>query len=200
MIKNIIFDIGNVLISFKPADFLEKKGYSPETGNKILNDIFKSTEWECLDKGNLTTTEAIEKISARSSLKRDEIASLFNLRTKIMYPIHRNIKLLPELKKRGFKLYFLSNFPEDIFDEVFNGYEFFKFFDGGLISSRIKCAKPDIRIFEILTEKYFLSKNECLFIDDIEINTRAAKFFGIESFCTFGSLDFSEQIEKMLAD
>jgi HAD superfamily hydrolase (TIGR01509 family) len=199
MIKNIIFDIGNVLISFRPADFLEKKGYLPETRNIILNDIFKSPEWESLDVGKLTTTEAIEKISARSSLKKQEIASLFNLRTEIMHPIKGNVMLLPELKKRGFKLYYLSNFPDDIFDEVFNRYKFFKFFAGGLISSRIKCAKPDIRIFEIITEKYSLSKNECLFIDDIEINTMAAQFFGIESFCTFGSSDISGQIEKMLA-
>lgn len=199
MIKNIIFDIGNVLISFKPADFLEKRGYSTEAKNTILNDIFKSPEWLALDNGSLTTVEAIEKITARSSLKMEEIASLFNLRTEIMYPINGNIMLLPELKKRGFKLYYLSNFPDDIFDEVFNGYEFFKFFDGGLISSRVKCIKPDIRIFKIILEKYSLSKNECLFIDDLEINTKAAQFFGIESFCTFGSSNFSAQIEKMLA-
>lgn len=199
MIKNIIFDLGNVLISFKPAEYLEKMGYAPESKNIILNDIFKSPEWFGLDNGNLTTAEAIEKIAARSSLKKEEITSLFNLRTEIMYPINGNITLLPELKKRGFMLYYLSNFPEDIFDEVFNGYEFFKFFDGGLISSRVKCIKPDIKIFEIIIEKYSLSKNECLFIDDIEINTKAAQFFGIESFCTFGSSDFSAQIEKILA-
>jgi FMN phosphatase YigB (HAD superfamily) len=192
MIKNIIFDLGNVLISFKPADYLKKMGYNPEIKNIILKDIFESPEWEDLDKGSLTTAEAIEKISVRSSLKKEEIVSLFDLRIKIMYPIDRNIKLLPELKERGFKLYFLSNFPDDIFDYVFYGYAFFRFFDGGIISSRVKCSKPNNRIFEILMEKYSLSKEECFFIDDIEINTIAAEFFGIKSFCTYGSSDISE--------
>ena len=198
MIKNIIFDIGNVLISFRPADFLDKMGFSSKTKNTILSDIFRSQEWELLDKGILTISEAIEKISFSSSLKREEIASIFSLRTKIMYPINRNIKLLPGLKERGFKLYFLSNFPEDIFDEVFQEYEFFKFFDGGIISAKVKCSKPDIRIFEILMNKYFLIAEECLFIDDIEINASAARLSGIRSICALESTDLSELIEKNL--
>jgi HAD superfamily hydrolase (TIGR01509 family) len=198
MIKNIIFDLGNVLISFRPNDFLDKMGYASEAKTIIINDIFKSPEWQLLDKGSLTTPEAIEKISIRSSLKRNDIAAIFNLRTKIMYPINRNINLLPALKERGFKLYFLSNFPEDIFDEVFQEYEFFKFFDGGIISAKVKCSKPDIRIFEILMNKYFLVAEECLFIDDIEINASAARLAGIRSICASESTDLSELIEKNL--
>ena len=128
MIKNIVFDLGNVLISFKPSDYLDKMGYAAEATNIIISDIFRSREWGLLDNGDITTAEAITKISARSSLKTEEIASVFNLRSKIMYPINRNTKVLPSLKKRGFKLYFLSNFPEDIFDEIFEKYEFFQIF------------------------------------------------------------------------
>jgi len=115
-----------------------------------------------------------------------------------MYPINGNITLLPELKKRGFKLYYLSNFPDDIFDEVFNGYEFFKFFDGGLISSRVKCIKPDIKIFEIIIEKYSLSKNECLFIDDIEINTKAAQFLELKVSALWDLQIFLHKLKKFL--
>jgi putative hydrolase of the HAD superfamily len=198
MIKNIVFDLGNVLVSFKPADFLDKKGFAAEAKNIIISDIFRSREWGLLDNGEITTTEAIEKISARSSLKREQIASVFNLRSKIMYPINRNTKLLPALKKRGFKLYFLSNFPEDIFDEIFEKYEFFRFFDGGIISSKVKFSKPDIRIFKVLLEKYSLSAEECLFIDDIEINVRAADSVGMKSICALESAELSELIEKGL--
>jgi FMN phosphatase YigB (HAD superfamily) len=195
MIRNIIFDLGNVLISFNPDDYLDKIGYASAVKNIIISDIFKSREWELLDNGSITVAEAIKKISARSSLKQEEIASIFNLRTKIMYPINRNIKLLPGLKKRGFNLYFLSNFPEDIFDEVFQGYEFFKLFDGGIISSKVKYSKPDIKIFEILINKYSLDEKECLFIDDIELNARAANSLGIKSIIALKSADLHELIE-----
>jgi HAD superfamily hydrolase (TIGR01509 family) len=198
MIKNIVFDLGNVLVSFKPGEYLDKKGYSANAKNIIISDIFKSREWELLDNGDLTTPVAIEKISERSSLKREEIAAVFNLRTEIMYPIDRNIKLLPELKKRGFKLYFLSNFPEDIFDEIFKKYDFFKLFDGGIISSRVKCSKPDVKIFEILMGKYSLVAEECLFIDDIEINVRTAGSVGMKVICALEPLGLSELIEKEL--
>jgi HAD superfamily hydrolase (TIGR01509 family) len=198
MIKNIVFDLGNVLISFKPADFLDKTGYEADAKNIIISDIFSSREWGFLDNGDITTTEAIEKISARSSLQREQIASVFNLRSKIMYPINRNTRLLPALKKRGFKLYFLSNFPEDIFDELFEEYEFFRFFDGGIVSSKVKLSKPDIRIFKVLLEKYSLSAQECLFIDDIEINVRAADSVGMKGLCALESANLSELIEKEL--
>ena len=111
MITNIIFDLGNVLLSWKPGEYLEKSGYDKDTVRKILNDIFISPEWLGLDNGDLTQEEAIEKISSRSSLEKDFISSLFNLRTKIIFPLTDNINLLPELKRKGFKLYFLSNFP-----------------------------------------------------------------------------------------
>ena len=199
MIKNIVFDLGNVLISFKPGEYLDKIGYTEESRNIIISDIFKSKEWELLDNGDITTGDAIEMISARSSLNIGEIASIFNLRTKIMYPVTRNIKLLPGLKKRGFKLYFLSNFPDDIFDEIYDGYDFFRFFDGGIISSRVKASKPEIKIFNILLDKYSLKPGECIFIDDNELNIKSAQSEGMTGILALESKDLSEQIDKKLS-
>jgi putative hydrolase of the HAD superfamily len=108
MIKNIIFDLGNVLVSFKPAEYLEDKEEG-RTRDLILTDIFGSHEWLMLDNGDITTDEAVERISLRSSLKKDKIADIFNRRFQILQPIESNIKVLPELKKEGFRLYYLSN-------------------------------------------------------------------------------------------
>ncbi len=114
-----------------------------------------------LDNGDLSTSEAIELIAADSSLKRDEIDEIFNLRMEICLPYPQNIKLLPELKEKGFRLYFLSNFPIDLWKLIRNGhnrkdYYFFSYFDGGVISAEVKLSKPDIRIYESLLEKYSL--------------------------------------------
>lgn len=198
MIKNIVFDLGNVLISFRPSEFFEKKGYSENIKATILNDIFGSNEWLLLDNGDITTAEAINAISIKSSLKKEEIALVFNLRTEMMFPLDENVRLLPELKKQGFGLYFLSNFPKDIFDEIKTGYYFFKYFDGGIISAEVKYSKPDSRIYETLIEKYSLVPNECLFIDDLEANVAAAESVGMKGLVTFGSLEISREIEKAL--
>ncbi|MCK7534840.1 MAG: hypothetical protein MZV63_29505 [Marinilabiliales bacterium] len=132
MIRNVIFDLGNVLISFRPSDYLEKNNYPENKRKVILADIFRSQEWLSLDNGDISREKAIESIAGRSSLSRQEIALIFDKRTDIMFPLADNVKILPELKKQGFKLYYLSNFPADIFPEVKRSYSFFKHFAGGL--------------------------------------------------------------------
>lgn len=198
MIKNIVFDLGNVLISFKPFEFLEKNHYPENIVTKILSDIFGSKEWLMLDNGDINTSEGIDAIALKSSLKKEEIAHIFNLRTEMMYPLDQNVRLLPELRKHGFRLYFLSNFPLDIFEEIKTGYYFFRYFDGGVISSEVKFSKPDKRIFEILLDKYSLIPGECLFIDDIEINVQAAEVSGMKGLITFGSENIAKEISEVL--
>jgi glucose-1-phosphatase len=200
MIKNVIFDLGNVLISFRPSEYFEKNNYPETIKTTILTDIFSSREWRMLDNGEITTPEAIDAISRKSSLKKEEIAHIFNLRTDLIFPLDTNIRLLPELKKRGLKLYYLSNFPLDIFDEVRSGYYFFKHFDGGLISAEVKFSKPDKRIYGILTERYSLIPEECLFIDDLEINVISAVEHGMKGLFTDGSLAIAKDVERALKD
>lgn len=199
MIKNLVFDLGNVLISFKPAEFFDKKDYPESVKAKILTDIFGSSEWLMLDNGDINTRQAIDLIASKSTLNKEEIAHIFNLRTELIFPLDQNVRLLPGLKKQGYRLYFLSNFPIDLFEEVKTGYYFFKYFDGGVISAEAKASKPDLKIYNILLEKYNLVPNECLFIDDLEVNVRAAEAAGMNGLVTFGALGLSREIETALA-
>jgi len=198
MIRNIVFDLGNVLISFIPSEYLKKKNYPPNIRNTIINDIFHSVEWKKLDNGDITVSEAIDTISMKSALKREEIALVFNLRAEIMFPLDDNVRLLPELKKLGFRLYYLSNFPLDIFEEIKSGYYFFKYFDGGIISSEVKLSKPDIRIYKFLLDHFELVPEECLYIDDIEENVRASEMAGMSGLLTYGAVKISGAIEEKL--
>jgi epoxide hydrolase-like predicted phosphatase len=200
MIKNVVFDLGNVLISFRPSEYLDKKEYSEEYKAKILDDIFYAKEWLQLDNGDITLNEAIESIAEKSTLSREEIVHIFNLRVDLMVPLDRNVNLLPELKKQGYKLYFLSNFPVDIFHEIKSGYLFFNYFDGGVISAEIRHSKPDKRIYEILLEKYSLVPEECLFIDDLEVNVRSAVSIGMKGLVTHGSFEISGEVKNLLSN
>jgi glucose-1-phosphatase len=199
MIRNIVFDLGNVLISFKPSEFFDKKNYPQNIKERILSDIFGSREWSMLDSGDITTEEAIDRIAQHSSLRKEEIVHVFNLRTELLYPIDENIRILPDLKKRGFRLFYLSNFPDDIFEDIRSGYYLFKYFDGGLISAEAKVSKPDSRIYKLLTEKYNLVPEESLFIDDMEVNVKAAEKSGFKGIVTYGSLEIASKIEDALA-
>jgi len=198
MIKNIVFDLGNVLISFIPSEYLKKKNYPSNIRNTILNDIFRSEEWKKLDNGDITVTEAIESIAHKSALKREEIALVFNLRIDIMFPLDDNVRLLPELKKQGLRVFYLSNFHLDTFEAVKNDYYFFRYFDGGLISADIKLSKPDVRMYNYFLSKYSLNPEECLYVDDIKENIRAAELSGMNSLLTNGSPKISSELEEKL--
>jgi HAD superfamily hydrolase (TIGR01509 family) len=198
MIRNIIFDLGNVLISWKPEEYLVKNGFAPESREKILNEVFRSPEWQALDDGRITLEDAVTSIAATSSLETHEIYAVFNLRTKILFPLEGNTKMLPGLSKEGFKLYYLSNFPEDIFDEVEGKYEFFRYFSGGLISARAKVSKPDERIYKILLDSYSLIPEESLFIDDTHANAISAEMLGISVIHLSDPSQLKEKLEDYL--
>lgn len=198
MIRTIIFDLGNVLISFIPSEYLKKKNYPSTIRNTILTDIFQSEDWKKLDNGDITLSEAIDSIALKSALKREEIALVFNFRADIMFPLDDNVRLLPELKKQGFGVYYLSNFPLDAFEEIKNDYYFFRHFDGGIISSEVKLSKPDERIYRYFLDKYSLNAAECLYIDDIEENVRVAESTGMQGMLTYGSLKIAPMLEEKL--
>lgn len=198
MIRNIIFDLGNVLISFHPSEYLEKNNYPLIKRQIILSDVFWSKEWLLLDNGDLTPGEAIDSIAEKSSLTKQEIALIFNKRTAIMFSLDDTIKILPGLKEEGYMLYYLSNFPADIFDEVKRGYTLFEYFDGGIISADVHFSKPDPAIFNVFLEKYDLLTYECFYIDDIEENVIVAESIGMTGFFTAGSTDISKELHQRL--
>ncbi|MCU0456351.1 MAG: HAD family phosphatase [Bacteroidales bacterium] len=181
MIRNLVFDLGNVLLSWKPAEYLENEGYNPERAKEIAGWVFGSEAWKSLDNGDISEDEAINQVASDTSLSRAETASLFKAGRRIIFPLDENIKVLPALKKQGFKLFYLSNFPLDFFNEIRGRYSFFEYFDGGFISAEVRQSKPDPEIYRTLLDRYGLVAGECLYIDDIEINANAAATLGMQT-------------------
>jgi glucose-1-phosphatase len=196
MTRNIVFDLGNVLLNWKPGEFLLQAGYDEETTGLILRTVFRSHTWLSLDNGDITKEEAIDIMASKSSLKRGQIESLFNLCAQIIFPLHNNIKLLPELKKQGFKLYYLSNYPLEFFIETKNKYDFFAYFDGGIISAEVNKSKPDPDIYRIFLKRFSLDPFECLYIDDIDSNIKSAELFGMKVI----HLAETDSLEKKLSE
>ena len=108
--KNIIFDIGNVLLSFQPERFL-KQYYDEKTMGDLLTIIFCSDEWLELDLGNLTIDETINIFSKRNPHYKEEIYFILKHWTEMMTPIQENVDIAYKLKEKGYSLYILSNYP-----------------------------------------------------------------------------------------
>lgn len=178
MYKNIIFDIGNVLLSFKPEQYL-KQYYDSRLCSKLLDIIFKSDEWISLDLGHLLIDDVISILSAKHPEYSNEISFVLKNWTDMLTPIEEHTVLIKQLKDKGYNLYLLSNFHIEAIETVFNQYDFFNLFDGGIISGHVHLIKPDKEIYQLLLNKYNLKQDECVFIDDSIDNISQASALGI---------------------
>ncbi|MGB6129318.1 MAG: HAD family phosphatase [Psychrilyobacter sp.] len=177
MIKNIVFDLGMVLINFNPKEFLEINNY--EKKEKIMEYIFGHEDWLKLDRGTLTEKELAEKLDKNGSFTYDEVMDIMKVRKDIMIPFDFNKEIPKKLKEKGYNLYILSNFPKIPFEEIKERDEFFRYFDGGVVSAYVKHLKPEKAIYETLLSDYFLNPEETIFIDDKLENIRSAEELGI---------------------
>ena len=196
MIKNIIFDIGNVLISFQPIDYLNSKFNDETTKTILFNTIFKSKEWLLLDRGTVTDMEVIEIFCKRQPSFEKEIRYVMKNWHEMHIPMKESIKLLKYLKNSGYHIFFLSNYHKNAFKVIFNKFDFIREVDGQVISCDVKLLKPEELIYEILLNKYNLKPQECIFIDDSIENIKVADKLGIHGICFKDAESIYNIIEK----
>ena len=175
MIRNIVFDMGNVLIRFDPPYFLDRAGITdPEDRELILKELFLSVEWARMDAGSLTEETAEPLVLARIPER------LKNQVTDLLYhwADHRDeipgmTELVRKLKAAGYRIYLLSN-ASVAQHRYWPQYEVSRYMDGKLISSDVKTVKPSHRIYHLFTEKFSLIPEECVFVDDAPANVAGA--------------------------
>lgn len=181
MIKNIIFDMGNVLLDYNPQISMQILGISEEAKPVILKELFGGNEWIQLDLGNINVDEAYDSIKSRI---REEFHA--DLRKCIdgwdvcMVPVEGAKEFCDYIKANGYKAYVLSNAHKSFY-RYFHRYFDLEFFDGVVVSADIHIVKPDVRIYEHILEKYNLKAEECLFIDDRQDNVEGAEKAGMNA-------------------
>ena len=196
-IKNIVFDLGRVLIKFEPKEYIEQN-VPEEKREDFYNGIFGSTEWLMLDRGTLSYEDAKKIFKERVSGVDKQIDRLFNVDLfEILQPIEENVKLLPELKKK-YNLYILSNFHQPAFEYIFKKYDFFRLFDGHTVSCYYYLLKPEKEIYDILIDKFNLIPEETVFIDDTKVNIDACEKEGIRGIHLPDYTELKQKLEEFL--
>lgn len=173
MIKNIVFDMGNVLIRFEPDLFLNRYDLSSEEKALLNKEIYRSAEWVMLDRGTLNESEMEKIIFPRIPSHLHDIArDLIENWDDPLLPVDGTVELLKRLKTSGYRLYLLSNATAR--QHVYwKKAEASSLFDGTLISSDIKILKPQPEIYQAFFKKFQLAPSECIFIDDTPLNIEA---------------------------
>ena len=183
MYKNIIFDLGGVLVDFDPKTYLVDRFCNAEVEEQVSQLTFESEEWKLLDAGLITRSEANLRMLARAKEygRTFEVQGVLDDWMHILRPRRRMHELVRKLKSRGYCVYYLSNIPEDVLALLMER-DFKGLFDGGVASCEVKINKPAPRIYQALLDKYQLKADECIFIDDRADNIKAASLLGLGTY------------------
>lgn len=173
MIKNIIFDLGNVVIP-NPKMEVVKQFFKDEKDAQVFNNyIFKSKYWEMMDLGKMTNEEVANKIIENKLVDVSNYEEVRNFMMKWFSKRSLNedvVELGKKLKLNGYKVYILSNMASSTYEYFKEKSDFFDIVDGTVVSAYEGVKKPDNKIFEILLDRYKLDAEECLLIDDDDTN------------------------------
>lgn len=178
---NIIFDLGGVVVTWKPEKLVQNFTDDLDTQELLLSKLIKHADWIELDRGSLSLSEAIKRCSERTGLTTEYISSFMNSVPLSLTPITKTIELMHSLKNKGHTLFCLSNIHAVGISYLEETYSFLNLFEGIIISCRINMVKPDPRIFKHLLKTYHLKPAKTLFIDDSPANIDAAENLGIKT-------------------
>lgn len=182
MIKSIIFDVGDVLVHFGWEDCYRKLGYEGERLERIADATVRSLWWEELDKGTITTEEAIAHYIEAAPEYAEEISHTYDYMDMMMTRFDYTLDWLQELRERGYKIYILSNWSEPAYRICkTHTLSFLEEVDGAVISYQEHVIKPDPEIYQILCERYQIRPEEAVFLDDREVNVRGAQSVGLHT-------------------
>lgn len=181
MITTIIFDIGNVLADFSWKEHYESFGYDEAMVERIAKATVKNPVWNEYDRGVMSTEEIVRAfVESDPEIEQDILRVLQDLGSMVQ----RNDYAIPwiqELKGKGYRVLYLSNFSEKAETDCAPALDFIPYMDGGILSYQEKVIKPMPEIYQLLIDRYDLKPEECVFMDDTVANLVGAEKFGIHT-------------------
>lgn len=189
MIKNIVLDMGNMLLDFNPEAVINMFCSSEEEKDIIRKELFNGPEWLMGDKGEIKDKDRFDLVKVRVPEKyHDALRKCADEWGVCMVPLNGAREFCERVKKSGYGIYILSN-ASDLFYDYFPKFLPLDFFTGVFVSSNYLMLKPDVEIYKTFLNEYGLKAEECLFIDDREDNCSGARKAGMNAFQFKGDYD-----------
>jgi len=198
MIRNIVFDLGNVLIDFNPSRIISSVFTEQEEQALILREVFQSNGWKALDQGVISFKDHYQNLVSRLPQYAKEIEWILKHWHKDQPDVPGMYYVVETLHDYDFNLFVLSNASQRFYNFALANNKIFKFFDGVTISAELKLLKPEREIYDQFCQIHNLKPEECLFIDDQLVNAQAAIDAGWQAYQFKGTQDLGSHLQKTL--
>ena len=198
MIKNIVFDIGNVIAYI---DYMESINELIEEKDRkfIIDNVLHAPEWtkeDTLDMGYYSLDDFISIVGDRTDNTKDDLIKYYMYEHyKFLIVNTKVLDLIKLLKEKNYNVYISSNLNKEAY-EIYEKAGLFNLVDGAVLSYKEHHIKPHKTIYKILLDRYNLIPEESIFIDDRLENCEAAKSLGID-YINVKQNDYDDLINKL---
>lgn len=200
---NIVFDFGGVLFRWHPPSFLARvwphRVKNEAQGAAVALQFFENYggDWGLFDQGLISAAEVTQRIAARAGWPLAEVAQVVAAVPEELQLRPETVTLIEDLKQAGHRLFFLSNMPEPYADHLEQHHPLHVWFEAGLFSGRVKQSKPAQPIFDLALERFAVTADSCVFLDDHPANIEAARSFGWQALLFSDAAGARQQLKQL---
>lgn len=180
-IKNVVFDVGNVLVRWSPIEIVRLTFGNDVDAEALAKDLFTSAIWLDLNKGLITETQAKQRYQLEKQLSESEAERFFYYVKHTQLLIYGSVDLLKRIKSAGYRVFALTDNVVEIVEYLKATYDFWPLFEGTTVSAEFGLLKPQPEIYQSLLETHQLLAKETVFLDDMPYNVEGAREVGIEA-------------------
>ena len=196
MLRNLILDMGNVLVAWRPDELAAIAAPNEKDAAILCEALFGHPMWAENDRGMVSDEEMLAAAAERVPERlQGALQNLHDNWPQWLTALPGADAFVKKAKNAGLNVYLLSNAGMR-FPACLARFDFYKFFDGAMVSAHEQMNKPDRRLYLRLLQKFGLASDECLFVDDMQVNVDGARAVGIDAVIFDGNY---EDITRALA-
>jgi putative hydrolase of the HAD superfamily len=196
-IRNVIMDLGGVMLEWNPDHLLTRFQPEPELRARLRAAIF-GPDWHLFDRGGLSEAELIDRLESGSGQTRDELLEIVAATRESLLEKPETVKLVRALQQRGLDIYCLSNMPSPMYEHLRRRHTFWDVFRGVVISGEVQMMKPEPEIYLHLLERFGLRAEESVFVDDMQANVEGAKSVGLHAIRFYNATQCQQELDELL--
>lgn len=198
-IKNIILDLGNTLVYFDYCYFYDGVAKLEKNVNaRKLKKYFTDNKFDTkIGSGKLNIKQAFRILKKKFNM-RIGYADFYYLYCDIFWENSAMKNFLEnKLLDSKYKLFMLSNVDSSHINFVDNNFPYVKNVKKRILSYKVKCIKPDRKIYNHVLNRFNIDPEESLFIDDLKNNILSAKAAGFNTIHYTSHKRFLKEFNKL---